>query len=363
MDKSEIIKLIQGNIPPFHKQFQTFCDMVEKYGAFVDKCRQDPACKYDKAKALEYDKKEDKLCRRRRELKEKYGQITEKLDNPRCDKTKLLSQQAELQDQQRQLMNEIAGLGEPVEPPEPGFILCDNNELRFLNISDRELFWIKPDMLNPLSRLLDVFPSGDISPIETFLFNCVLLSVLHDEGCNLFATDMRVYRHKTYGGTYFKRDKFCEYLWSKLKDDQGDQEDRIERAFENVKAQGLELGQTQPNEKGTAKDTTAISDEEFSQLDKTDQSIVLMFQEVEKQMADYPDREIKMPGSRIIAKLLYKSEATKKEYSKTTILNRIKKLRKRGLIGHPDDNKGEAKRCEPNHIADMDGKGEVKMKF
>ena len=70
-----------------------------------------------------------------------------------------------------------------------------------------------------------------------------------------------------------------------------------------------------------------------------------------------------MPGSRKIAEALFRAGITDKKYSHEGIQKRIRKLRGVGLIGHPDDAKDAAKRCTPEHIADMDGDGTVKQKF
>ena len=91
-------------------------------------------------------------------------------------------------------------------------------------------------------------------------------------------------------------------------------------------------------------------------LDEIDKKIIALYQEAEKQNQ-------KLPGSRKIARALYKFGSTQKEYSHTAINNRRKKLRDMGLIGHPDDNKDKAKRYTPKHINDIDTNSQVKRVF
>ena len=92
------------------------------------------------------------------------------------------------------------------------------------------------------------------------------------------------------------------------------------------------------------------------ELDEIDEKIIEIHQEAER-------RDLRIPGSRIIAKKLYASGITRKKYSHQGIQKRIRKLRENGLIGHPDDNKDSAKRCTPDQIEDMDGEGKLKKKF
>lgn len=101
--------------------------------------------------------------------------------------------------------------------------------------------------------------------------------------------------------------------------------------------------------------------EELTSLDDIDKKIILLYQEAEKQAANNPKSKIKMPGSRKIAKAIFKAEITDKEYSHTAIDKRRKKLRDMGLIGHPDDNKDKANSFTPEHIDDMGG--QIKQTF
>ena len=91
-------------------------------------------------------------------------------------------------------------------------------------------------------------------------------------------------------------------------------------------------------------------------LDEIDEKIIETYQEAEKQ-------NLRMPGSRKIAKALYISGITPKKYSHEGIQKRIRKLRKNGLIGHPDDTKDSANRCTPQQIEDMDADGKLKEKY
>lgn len=100
-----------------------------------------------------------------------------------------------------------------------------------------------------------------------------------------------------------------------------------------------------------------------NELDDIDKRIVLLYQEGEKEAEKNIGGQIKLPGSRKIAAALHRDGITKKQYSHEGIRKRIRKLREQGLIGHPDDNKDQAKRCTPEHIDDMDVGGELKQKF
>jgi hypothetical protein len=93
-------------------------------------------------------------------------------------------------------------------------------------------------------------------------------------------------------------------------------------------------------------------------LDDIDKKIIGLYQEAEKR-----EGKIKLPGSRKIADALYEARITPKKYSHTAIQKRTQKLRKSGLIGPPDDDKGRAKRCTAEHLADLDGDGRVEQKF
>jgi len=98
-------------------------------------------------------------------------------------------------------------------------------------------------------------------------------------------------------------------------------------------------------------------------LDEIDQKIIALYQEAERQAADHPKGKLRLPGSRKIAKALHKSGVTQKEFSHTAIQKRVAKLRQMGLIGHPDDKRGLARRCTPDQLSEMGGDGRVKRKF
>jgi hypothetical protein len=100
---------------------------------------------------------------------------------------------------------------------------------------------------------------------------------------------------------------------------------------------------------------------DFTELDAIDQKIIELYQEAEKQAVNNPKVKIKLPGSRKIAKALFKSKIVDKQFSHTAIDKRIKKLRDKGLIGHPDDNKDKPKRVTSEHIDDMGG--QIKQTF
>lgn len=99
----------------------------------------------------------------------------------------------------------------------------------------------------------------------------------------------------------------------------------------------------------------------MGKLDKENQAIVLIYQTVEKKRETDP--LFPMPTLRKIADTLYRDGTTQTRLSKSAISKRTIALRKEGLIGDPDDNKGPAKRCTPEHINDMGDTSKVKETF
>jgi len=251
---TEIVNWVHKQIPFFQKQWNLFCKMVEKWGEHVDECSKNPELKVDTGEESRLEKKEQ-------DLRVEFNKNSRESNACKDDKTseKLEAESEEIGQQ----ISEI--VAKQNAAPKPGCIEFAFANFEYLNIHWNDYdgpHWITPEVVNPflwfpfLPSLLgrSQKPSGEGS----FLANCVVLAVTHDQDPeNLDGQEKHIYRYDKYKGKYFCREGFCQDLYSKLK------ESRVERAYEAVKVVLQKRKETDPDSRPGDLITTAIALDEF----------------------------------------------------------------------------------------------------
>jgi hypothetical protein len=173
MDRLEIVNEVHRHIPFFRDKWETFCEMVEEYGENYERF-------YRKAK------------------------------------------------QDKRLKDSDAG------PPRRGMIWHTSWEVGYVKVT-MDSFWGPVDFFNPClwfgkAGCMRASAPTPVTPEHSFLWDCVLLSIVHDHEDSLDHTEEKIYCDNPYKRKYFRRDDFSCDVWWEKKDDAA----RVQRAWDHV---------------------------------------------------------------------------------------------------------------------------------
>ena len=218
--KEEFLKIVNAvhkHIPFFQKYWEKFCRMVEDYGEYVEKCRNDPRCKCERDIA-----ERERRADAEKQLLGEMSVLADQLNDARLRGDGKAAKRLKGLLQERNV--EIENLNPPEEPPEPGWVLHEYPHFRYLSDAiAMGAVWLPPGPANPIlwfglfGYKHEPALRGPSSEEERLVFDCARLSVVHDIGGELSPGDERIfYRNdKPYQGKFFQRDMFCSDLSKK----------------------------------------------------------------------------------------------------------------------------------------------------
>ncbi|MHC4619000.1 MAG: hypothetical protein ACYTEQ_14750, partial [Planctomycetota bacterium] len=224
MDRLEIVNEVHRHIPFFRDTWETFCEMVEEHAEYIMQCRANPALAVDMQKDDRLEAEADELFREGNRLLNKRN----KADDPQ--------EIAKFEDQAKRKHSQSAAKeAERAVPPKPGYERYYWGNSKYLNVPMGKVFWIGPEPLNPLlwfgkAGCMRASAPTPVTPEHSFLWDCVLLSIVHDHEDSLDHTEEKIYRDNPYKGKYFRRDDFSCDVWWEKKDDAA----RVQRAWGHV---------------------------------------------------------------------------------------------------------------------------------
>ena len=235
MDRNALASEVQRNLGYFQRQWQAFCDRVERYAADMELQSRAALLDYEKRAKVDYEA-----------LGKKWRSST-KADWER-----------ETSGPQKGPLEDVINAAYAEGAPGPNYFWAQREDFAWLNVltSLNTCFWCKPKVQN-LLPWVTLAPASNVHKRQTkkwatpqdrnkyaitlkltedehLLCDCAVLSIVHDNW-NLGSGEGRIFSDTAYTGRYFERDKFCRMVWGTSKTEGAD--GRLERMWDRVKTE------------------------------------------------------------------------------------------------------------------------------